>query len=345
MRRVLHVIRDVVRCTGSVTDARVTKWSRRRTCRNADRLACSRATTLEPCTQCRSPALAPEHPVLGRARRRGRRCDHRRLELGRVRLARRQLRGADVRDHRRLSPLLLASHVQDQPRVPVRPRAARDDERAEGRAVVGRAPPQPPQVLRRARGHPLAACSAASGGRTSAGSSAAAHARDRLDRIKDFAKYPELRWLDRHDLLVAIAWGFVLYLVGGSTALFWGHFLSLVLAWHVTFCINSLAHVWGRRRYDDDRRLAQQPGARPAHVRRGLAQQPPPLPALRAPGLLLVGDRRHATTCSRSSRSCGSSRTSRRPGPHPGREGRAGTRARRGRALAGDIFCRPAVSL
>jgi stearoyl-CoA desaturase (delta-9 desaturase) len=77
-----------------------------------------------------------------------------------------------------------------------------------------------------------------------------------LDRIKDFAKYPELRFLDRFDLSVAVAWGFALYLIGGSTALFWGHFVSLVLAWHVTFCINSLAHVWGSKRYvtgDDSR--------------------------------------------------------------------------------------------
>jgi len=71
-----------------------------------------------------------------------------------------------------------------------------------------------------------------------------------MDRIKDFARYPELRWLDRHDLFIAVAWGFVIYFIGGPTALFWGHFVSLVLAWHVTFCINSLAHVWGSRRYE-----------------------------------------------------------------------------------------------
>ena len=70
-----------------------------------------------------------------------------------------------------------------------------------------------------------------------------------LDKIKDFAKYPELRWLDRHDLLIAIAWGVLIYFIGGSTALFYGHFLSIVVAWHITFCINSLAHVWGSRRY------------------------------------------------------------------------------------------------
>jgi len=80
-----------------------------------------------------------------------------------------------------------------------------------------------------------------------------------LERIKDFAKYPELRWLNRHDLFIAIAWGAVLFFIGGATALFWGHFVSLVIAWHVTFCINSLAHVWGRRRYatsDDSRNNA-----------------------------------------------------------------------------------------
>jgi stearoyl-CoA desaturase (delta-9 desaturase) len=73
-----------------------------------------------------------------------------------------------------------------------------------------------------------------------------------LERIRDFARYPELRFLDRFDLSVAVAWGGVLYLLGGATALFWGHFVSLVLAWHITFCINSLAHVWGTRRYATD---------------------------------------------------------------------------------------------
>ena len=69
------------------------------------------------------------------------------------------------------------------------------------------------------------------------------------ERIRDFARYPELRFLDRHDILFAVGYGFLLYFIGGPTALFWGHFVSLVLAWHVTFCINSLAHVWGTRRY------------------------------------------------------------------------------------------------
>ena len=51
----------------------------------------------------------------------------------------------------RLPPLLLAPHLQDVALVPVRARARRAERRAEGRAVVGRAPPQAPQALRHAR--------------------------------------------------------------------------------------------------------------------------------------------------------------------------------------------------
>lgn len=76
------------------------------------------------------------------------------------------------------------------------------------------------------------------------------------DRVKDLAQYPELRWLDRHDMLVAVLFGVGFYLVGGSVGLVWGFLVSTVLCWHFTFFINSLAHVWGNRRYkttDDSR--------------------------------------------------------------------------------------------
>ncbi len=75
-------------------------------------------------------------------------------------------------------------------------------------------------------------------------------------RVKDLAQYPELRWLDRNDLLVAVLFGVGFYLVGGSVGLVWGFLVSTVMCWHCTFFINSLAHVWGNRRYkttDDSR--------------------------------------------------------------------------------------------
>ena len=70
-----------------------------------------------------------------------------------------------------------------------------------------------------------------------------------LDSIKDFAAYPELRWLEKHNWIgpwsLAIA-SFVLFGWGG---LLIGFFLSTVLLWHGTFLVNSMAHIMGRRRY------------------------------------------------------------------------------------------------
>jgi len=77
-----------------------------------------------------------------------------------------------------------------------------------------------------------------------------------FDRIQDFAKYPELRFLNRFHLPVAIAFATALFFIGGAHMLVWGYFVSTVLLWHGTFCINSLAHVWGKQRYkttDDSR--------------------------------------------------------------------------------------------
>jgi stearoyl-CoA desaturase (delta-9 desaturase) len=76
------------------------------------------------------------------------------------------------------------------------------------------------------------------------------------DRIKDFAKYPELRWLNKYHLVPVVALAAALFALGGSWALLWGFAVSTTLLWHGTFCVNSLAHVFGRRRYEttDDSR-------------------------------------------------------------------------------------------
>jgi stearoyl-CoA desaturase (delta-9 desaturase) len=77
-----------------------------------------------------------------------------------------------------------------------------------------------------------------------------------LSRIRDFAKYPELRWLNRWWMLPPVAVGVATFLAGGFFALVWAFAVSQVLCWHGTFTINSLSHLWGRRRYatgDDSR--------------------------------------------------------------------------------------------
>jgi stearoyl-CoA desaturase (Delta-9 desaturase) len=78
----------------------------------------------------------------------------------------------------------------------------------------------------------------------------------KLDRIRDFARYPELVWLNRFHLVPPLALAGGLFLLGGLPALLWGYFVSTVALWHGTFVINSLAHVLGRRRYEtgDDSR-------------------------------------------------------------------------------------------
>jgi stearoyl-CoA desaturase (Delta-9 desaturase) len=71
----------------------------------------------------------------------------------------------------------------------------------------------------------------------------------RFDRIPDFARFPELRWLDRNNWIGPWTLAIVTFLVFGLRGLIVGFFLSTVLVWHATFLVNSLAHVFGRRRY------------------------------------------------------------------------------------------------
>lgn len=71
-----------------------------------------------------------------------------------------------------------------------------------------------------------------------------------LKRIQDFAKYPELVWLNKYWLAPPTVTAILVFLLFGWSGLFVGFFLSLVLTWHGTYFINSLCHVWGNRRFD-----------------------------------------------------------------------------------------------
>ena len=71
----------------------------------------------------------------------------------------------------------------------------------------------------------------------------------RFEGIRDFARFPELRFLNRFPLLPPVLGGVALYLVGGLPWLTWGGIIPTVVLWHGTFTINSLMHMWGKRRY------------------------------------------------------------------------------------------------
>jgi stearoyl-CoA desaturase (Delta-9 desaturase) len=75
-------------------------------------------------------------------------------------------------------------------------------------------------------------------------------------RIRDFARFPELRWLDRYWWVPPAALAALTFALGGLWGLVWAFGVSTVMSWHGTFTINSLAHVFGRRPYptrDDSR--------------------------------------------------------------------------------------------
>jgi stearoyl-CoA desaturase (Delta-9 desaturase) len=85
----------------------------------------------------------------------------------------------------------------------------------------------------------------------------------RLELVHDLAKFPELCFLDRFDIVVPVlfavtTYGFGVALettapslgTGGAQMLVWGFFISTVLLYHGTYTINSLAHQIGSQRYD-----------------------------------------------------------------------------------------------
>lgn len=71
----------------------------------------------------------------------------------------------------------------------------------------------------------------------------------RLEEVADLAKYPELRFLDKHQLIPAIVLAIACFLIDGWSGLLIGFFLSTAVLYHGTFFINSLAHVHGSQRY------------------------------------------------------------------------------------------------
>ena len=77
-----------------------------------------------------------------------------------------------------------------------------------------------------------------------------------VENIQDFAAYPELRWLNRWHIVAPIGLAVLCFAIGGLSGLVWGFAVSTTLLWHSTYTINSLAHRFGRRRYDtaDDSR-------------------------------------------------------------------------------------------
>jgi stearoyl-CoA desaturase (delta-9 desaturase) len=75
------------------------------------------------------------------------------------------------------------------------------------------------------------------------------HADLKAELIPDFLKFPEMRFLERWNWVPGVlASAVILFFMGWSG--FFAFFLSTVVLHHVTYCVNSLNHVWGSQRYD-----------------------------------------------------------------------------------------------
>jgi stearoyl-CoA desaturase (Delta-9 desaturase) len=81
--------------------------------------------------------------------------------------------------------------------------------------------------------------------------------------VQDWAKFPELVWINRFDTVVPLLLALFLYGLGealasqapqlgtnGPQMLIWGFFVSTVVLFHGTCTINSLDHMLGTRRYE-----------------------------------------------------------------------------------------------
>lgn len=81
--------------------------------------------------------------------------------------------------------------------------------------------------------------------------------------VKEWTRFPELRWINRYDTVIPILFALATYLVGvlleiispslgtnGPQMLIWGFFISTVVLLHATLTINSLDHMIGTRRFN-----------------------------------------------------------------------------------------------
>lgn len=68
----------------------------------------------------------------------------------------------------------------------------------------------------------------------------------------DILKKRWLRFLSHPStmVLLQVLLGFLFYYIGGLSMMLWGIFVRLVLVYHVTWFVNSAAHIWGYKNFE-----------------------------------------------------------------------------------------------
>jgi stearoyl-CoA desaturase (Delta-9 desaturase) len=74
--------------------------------------------------------------------------------------------------------------------------------------------------------------------------------------VRDFSSVPEIAWLEKYFFIPPAVMAAALYFYGGSPWLVWGFCLPTMTLAHATFCINTVNHLVGSRRFEtpDDSR-------------------------------------------------------------------------------------------
>lgn len=83
----------------------------------------------------------------------------------------------------------------------------------------------------------------------------------RIERVPDLARFPELRWLNRYDLVPPVFCAVAMFALGealrsvypqtnGWQMLVWGYVVATVVLMHATFLVNSVGHRHGRRPWE-----------------------------------------------------------------------------------------------
>jgi sn-1 stearoyl-lipid 9-desaturase len=68
--------------------------------------------------------------------------------------------------------------------------------------------------------------------------------------VPDLAQDRFYVWLDRLHFVPLILLAVVLFALGGWSVLLWGIFVRATLALHATWLVNSVTHLWGRKRFE-----------------------------------------------------------------------------------------------
>ncbi len=89
------------------------------------------------------------------------------------------------------------------------------------------------------------------------------YSRTNVEAVKDLTKYQELLFINRYHSIAPIVLATAIYFFGaflqhaapglhtnGLQMVTWGFFTSTTLLYHGTFCINSLCHLIGKKRYE-----------------------------------------------------------------------------------------------